>query len=52
MRTAPSVLCIGLATCAAAQETKIVGVGAATCAHFNAQTANSPPSERDDLAWA
>ncbi len=52
MRLTAAALCIGLATCATAQETKIVGIGAATCARFNAQVAEAPASERDYLAWA
>jgi hypothetical protein len=52
MRILTIALCIGLTTGAAAQETKIVGVGAATCARFNGHVAESPSSERDYLAWA
>lgn len=43
--------CLGLATCARAQETKIVGIAAATCARFDGHVAGSPSSERDYRAW-
>ena len=51
-RVLATLVYVGLATGARAQETKIVGVGAATCARFDAQVAQDPSSERDYLAWA
>lgn len=35
-----------------AQTRKIVGLGATTCPHFNADAATNPASRRDYLAWA
>ena len=39
-------------TAASAQMVKIVGIGAASCAHFNEEIARDPRSERDYFAWA
>lgn len=46
------LLGLGLTTTVHAQSTKIVGIGAASCAHFNAEVAARPATERDYLAWA
>jgi hypothetical protein len=35
-----------------AQTVNIVGIGAASCAHFNEEIARNPRAERDYLAWA
>ncbi len=51
-RVLATLVYVGLATGARGQETKIVGVGAATCALFVAHVAQNPSSERDYLAWA
>ena len=40
------------ATSAFAQMVKIVGIGAASCVHFNEEIARDPRSERDYFAWA
>ena len=40
------------ATRSEAQTRKIVGLGAATCPHFNADVATTPAIRRDYLAWA
>lgn len=46
------ILCLALATGTQAQITKIVGIGAATCARFNQEIADRPAAERDYFAWA
>lgn len=42
----------GMAMAAQAEPTKLVGIGAASCARFGTDTAARPAAERDYFAWA
>jgi hypothetical protein len=42
----------GLTMAVQAEPTKIVGIGAASCARFGADAAAQPAMERDYFAWA
>jgi hypothetical protein len=52
IKLSATVICIGLTVSTQAQNAKIVGLGATSCATFNQEIAHTPASERDYMAWA